>query len=165
MLISLSHSGLPDYPHLPTNTINRRDICIHSEVPFGEVHNHTMMERRKGGGRTIVFLLHNFSNLHFFIFTSSRHRLPKFFISSDLKHVFYFEKGSTISYKIFSRGVLPSGQLRESTKFQIYLAITSDRVVTETSNLDHRCKKESPLCTSSAAVLQISHQKTHSAKC
>ena len=41
----------------------------------------------------------------------------------------------------FDKELTSSGQLQNPIKPQIHLTITSDRVVTETSDLDHRCKK------------------------
>ena len=38
----------------------------------------------------------------------------------------------------FAEVLTSSGQLQKITKLRIHLAITSDRVVTATSNLDHR---------------------------
>ena len=41
----------------------------------------------------------------------------------------------------FAEVLTSSRQLQKPTKVKIHLAITSDRVVTATSNLDHRCIK------------------------
>ena len=40
----------------------------------------------------------------------------------------------------FAEVLTSSGTAPKHTKLQIHLAITSDRLVTDTSNLDHRCE-------------------------
>ena len=75
-----------------------------------------------------------------------------------MRGVLHYTKSAPTS---FAETLTSSGQLQKPTKLQIHLAITSDRVVTETSNLDLEGEKtwgiylSGPLCSARPPFLPI----------